>query len=224
MRKYTRHFAVALAIGLVFTGCTAAKPSAIPQLTPTLSPTIEPVETPTDVAIATDTPLATDTPVVTAAPTDTPTPAPIVAGGDPTTCTSWSTGTTSATFTSAAKKVKFDVYCGVMPSGWHLSSMTWSMPKGSIGQVVVVYSNKSKSATVTLSEGNFCNGCAWVDMSDLGPASFATLPADLKLRDTGQYAMYVNPGANLQYQANSTGLSQSAFTTIAAGLVKVPKA
>ena len=226
MRKYTRQFAVALAIGLVLTGCNAAKPTVIPQLTPTPSSTFEPAETPTDVAIATDTPLATATPAVTPTPTPTegPTPTPAPIAGDPTTCTYWSINNTGTEFTNAAKAVKFNVYCGVMPSGWHISNMTWSQPKGTIGQLVATYANKSKTQTVTISEGNFCGGCAWVDVSNLGSASFANMTATLKLRATGQYALYVNPGATLQYQMTSTGISQATFVSIAAALVNVPKA
>jgi hypothetical protein len=219
MHTYKRHLAVVLAIGLVLTGCNAAKGTPIPQVTPSLAPTLEPTETPTATPLATDTPLASATVAPTATPTEVATPTPGVPGGDPTTCTSWSVGTTAATFTSAVAKVKFDVYCGVMPSGWHLSTMSWSQPKGSAGQLTVTYANKTKTASVTLSEGDFCSGCAWVDVSDLGSASFGSMSATLKLRVAGQYALYVNPGATIQYQANSTGLSQSAFTAITAALL-----
>jgi hypothetical protein len=110
-----------------------------------------------------------------------------------------------------------------MPSSWHLSSMSWEMPHGSVGQLTATYANKNKTATVTLMEGNFCAGCAWADISDQGTASFGTLGGSLHLRAAGQYALYVNPGANIQYQAVSKGLSQSAFTALTAAFVKVPK-
>jgi len=142
-------------------------------------------------------------------------------GGDATTCTSWSTS--GDEFTKAAARVRFYVYCGVMPSGWHLSSMSWEMPHGSVGQLTAVYANKTKSETVTLSEGNFCSGCAWVDLSDQGTAAFGDMAGVLKLRAVGQYALYVDPGANIQYQAVSKGLSKSAFMAITAALVKIPK-
>jgi hypothetical protein len=219
--------AATLAAGLVFAGCNAGTPGATGTLPPLVSPTQAPTEG------ATETPASTPTPVpsatATAAPTATPTIAPTAApvatptpvAGDPTACTGWSTSGTE--FTKAATRVKFDVYCGVMPSSWHLSSMSWEMPHGSVGKLTATYANKNKSATITLSEGNFCAGCAWVDVSNLGTASFGTLPATLKLRATGQYSLYVNPGGNIQYQAVSKGLSQSQFTALTAALVKVPK-
>lgn len=222
-----RLVAVSLAAGLVFAGCNATTPAAtgtplpIVTSTPTESPTEAPTETPsatqTPAASATATPTATPT----AAPTAVPTGTPAVLAGDPTTCTAWSTS--GAEFTKAATRVRFDVYCGVMPSSWHLSSMSWEMPHGSVGQLTATYANKNKTATVTLMEGNFCAGCAWADISDQGTASFGTLGGSLHLRAAGQYALYVNPGANIQYQAVSKGLSQSAFTALTAAFVKVPK-
>ena len=223
-----RLVAVTLAAGLMFAGCSGSTPAATgtplpvassaPSETPTIAPTDTPAVTPTPATSATPTPVATPTPAPTVAP-PVATPQPIA--GDPTTCTGWDT--TGTEFTKAVARVRFDVYCGVMPSSWHVSAMSWTMPHGSVGKLSVTYANKSKTQTVTISEGNFCLGCAYVDVSGLGSANFGNLPGTLKLRATGQYAMYVNPGANVQYQAVSKGITQSAFTIMMANLVMIAK-
>jgi hypothetical protein len=212
----------------MFAGCSGSTPvvtgtplpvaSTAPTETPTEAPTETPAATPTPATSATPTPVVTPTPAPTVAP-PVATPQPIV--GDPTTCTGWDT--VGAEFTKAVARVRFDVYCGVMPSSWHVSSMSWELPHGSVGKLSVVYSNKSKTQTVTINEGNFCPGCAYVDVSDLGSANFGNLPGTLKLRAAGQYSIYVNPGANIQYQAVSKGITQSAFTIMMANLVKISK-
>jgi hypothetical protein len=190
-------------------------------LPPLVAPTEAPTETPTSTPPATATPAPPATATPTIAPTAAHTAAPTPAAGNPTKCTAWSK--IGSEFTKAANTVKFDVYCGVLPSGWRITSMSWEMPRGSVGRLTAIYANTTKTATVTLSEGNFCAGCTWVDVSKLGAASFGTLPATLKVRSTGKYSLYVNPGGNIQYQAVSKGLSRAAFTAITAALVKLPK-
>jgi hypothetical protein len=227
MHMSMRRVAVALAIGLTLAGCNAAK-STTPAGLVTPSPVATPTEAPTDTPLATETPLATATPAPTPTPTVSPSEAPIATptpvAGDPTTCTQWTTY--GAEFQKAAATVKFDVYCGVVPSGWHTQSLIWALPKGSIGQLTVTYANKKKTATISVGEGDFCAGdpSCWSSTSDLGAATFGTLSGSLKLVATGQYGVYVNAGAPKAYKITSTGLSQSAFTAIAAAMVKIPKA
>jgi hypothetical protein len=223
-----RRVAVALAIGVTLTGCGASQTATpfVPAVTP--SPVETPSETPSETPIASETPAASEsaTPTLapTVAPTDTPAPTlPPVSAGDATKCLGWATY--GAEFTKAAKSLKFnvDVYCAVLPSGWYVTTpFKWSQPKGVAGSLVVTY--KRNTAVLTVSEGNFCAGCAYVDLSDLGSASFGSLSADLKLRSTGTYALYVNPGATVQYQMVGKGMTQAAFVAMAAAMVKVPKA
>ena len=222
-----RRVAVALAIGVTLTGCGASQTATpfVPAATP--SPVETPLESPSETPLATATPAASESvaPSVapTVAPTDTPAPTlPPVAAGNPTKCTDWAKD--GAEFTKAAKGLKFyvDVYCAVLPSGWYVSAFNWAQPHGVAGSLVITY--KRKTAVLTVSEGNFCSGCAYVDLSDLGSASFGGLPADLKLRSTGTYALYVNPGATVQYQMVGKGMTQAAFVAMAAAMVKVPKA
>jgi hypothetical protein len=156
----------------------------------------------------------------TASPSGTPTATPTSAAGDATTCTDWAKD--GAEFTKAAKSLTFASYCAVLPSGWYVSSMTWEQPKGVTGKMIVSYTNK-KGNTFLVSEGNFCPGCAWVDISNLGSASFGGLPATLRLRLAGQYSLYVHPGEDVQYQILSKGMTKAAFVAIAAAMVKIPK-
>ena len=223
MHMSMRRVAVALAIGLTLAGCNAAK-STTPAVLVTPPPVATPTEAPTDTPLATETPLATATPAPTVSPSETPTVTPTPVAGDPTTCTQWTTY--EALFKQAVAKVKFDVYCGVVPSGWHTQNLSWALPKGSIGQLTVTYANKKNTATITVGEGDFCAGdsSCWSSASDLGAATFGTLSGSLKLVATGRYGVYVNAGTPKGYRITSTGLSQSAFTAIAAAMVKIPKA
>jgi hypothetical protein len=191
------------------------------------TPVETPTEAPSGTPLAMASPASTDSSAPTIAPTetpiatDTPVPTPPPAAGDPTKCTDWAKD--SAEFTKAAKGLKFNVsvYCAVLPSGWYVSSFNWSQPHAVAGSAVFTY--KRKTAVITISEGNFCPGCAYADISDLGSAWFGGLPGSLKLRAVGQYALYVNPGATVQYQMVGKGMTQAAFVSMAAALVKVPK-
>ena len=222
-----RRVAVALAIGLTVVGCGASQtptpfvPAQTPVETPAGAPTEAPTETPTETPAASDSSAPTATPIATPIATDTPVPTAPPTAGDVTKCTDWAKD--GAEFTKAAKGLKFNVsaYCAVLPSGWYVSSFTWAQPHSVAGSLVVTY--KRKTAVITISEGNFCSGCAYVDISDLGSAWFGGLPGSLKLRAVGQYALYVNPGATVQYQMVGKGMTQAAFTSMAAALVKVPK-
>jgi hypothetical protein len=226
-----RRVAVALAIGLTVAGCGSSQTATpfVPAATPSS------IESPSETPIASETPAASESvaptlaptlaPTVapTVAPTDTPAPTlPPVSAGDATKCLGWATD--GAEFTKAAKGLKFNVnvYCAVLPSGWYVSAFNWAQPHAVAGSLVVTY--KRKTAVLTVSEGNFCSGCAYADLSDLGSASFGGLPADLKLRSAGTYALYVNPGATVQYQMVGKGMTQAAFVAMAAAMVKVPKA
>lgn len=225
MHYYTRRLTVVLAMGLVLTGC-AAKSTPIPQVTPT--PTIEPTDTPTDTPLATATPLPTATPV----PTDTPTPTvgpsltPVPAGGDPTTCTGWATY--GPTFQQAATKVKFDVYCGVLPSGWHLQSLGWTTPKGSKGVVTVSYADKNNKLLVTVDEGQYCTDasassyCISATDTALGSVSFGQLSGTSYQVAAGKYRTNVS-NTGYGYRVTTTGISQASFAAISAAFVKVAK-
>ena len=224
-----RRVAVALALSLAVVGCGASQTPTpfVPAQTPDETPVETPTGAPTETPLATESPAATDSSAPTVAPTATPiatdTPAPTAppAAGDVAKCTDWAKD--SAEFTKAAKTLKFnvDVYCAVLPSGWYVSSFTWAQPHAVAGSVAFTY--KRKTAVITISEGNFCAGCAYVDISDLGSAWFGGLPGSLKLRAVGEYALYVNPGATVQYQMVGKGMTQAAFTSMAAAMVKVPK-
>ena len=225
MHDYARRLAVVLAMGLVLTGCTAAKSTPIPQVTLTPTPTVEPTDTP---AAPTDTPLATDTPAATPtpAPTDTLAPTPAPPGGDPTKCTDWAKFAT--TFQQAVAKVKFDVYCGVMPSAWHVNGISWTTPRGSKGVVTVTYADKHNKLIVTVDEGQYCTDssassyCVSSTDTPLGSVSFGTLSGNSYQVSAGVYRTNVS-FTGYGYRVTTTGLSQASFEAISAAFVKVAK-
>jgi hypothetical protein len=218
--------AVALAAGLVFAGCSAATPTQPPPAA-TPSPTESPTEVPTDTPAPTDTPTPgpSDTSAATPTPSPTleaPTPGP---GGDPTTCTNWTAD--SSYFTSVAHTMTFGVYCGALPSGWILNTTNWAKPKSG-GWITIAYHSKNKTQTVTVGEGDFCAQTAdppncWTAASDLGPANFGTLTGTLEQLSGGQFAVFVNPNTKTGYQIIGKGMTQSAFVTMAASMVQIPK-
>lgn len=217
--------AAAMVLALAVSACTAAapKPTVIYKyLTPppaSDSPT--PVDTsslgPTD--LPTGSPVnATPKPVVSTAPTPSPSPSPTPPGAG---CSG--TADTQAFFVAAAKQLKFAVYCGHVPSGWHFASASNAYPN--VNKLTATYAGKS-SATIVIQEGAFCTtgASACAPGTSLGSAKFGDLNGGLyTLGPSLGYAIYVNPGTTSGYTATGTNVTQSTFVSIVAGLILVPK-
>lgn len=210
--------AAALAVG----ACTSSSAS------PTSSLILSPLATPTAVETATDipTPAPSEIPLpptavasATALVTDSPPPA---SSGPGSVCTG--TQANQAFFVEAASKVRFDVYCAVLPSGWYLNSGDYKTASG--GQVTVQYKGPG-GATLEVAEGAYCTtspvACS-AHVSSLGNASFGDLTGALVLTGASPvtYAIYVAPGTQHGYAISGTGMGQSKFAAYAAAMVKVP--
>jgi hypothetical protein len=122
-----------------------------------------------------------------------------------------------------AKRLTFDVYCGVVPSGWYFQTATDTYNNG--GTMIASYKGPS-SAIFTINEGAFCTtspaACS-PHSSDLGAAKFAGLDGELYALSGGGYAIYVAPGTAHGYTATGTIMSQATFVNLATALMKVPK-
>lgn len=217
--------AAATALLIAVTACSAAAPTRIVvYTTPTPPPTARPtpVATPTPIPTPapTDTPLAgSPTPTGTAKASATPTIGPKGPAGS---CT----GDTKhqAFLADAANNLTFQVYCAALPSGWILTAGNFTQPSG--GVLNVSYKGPA-GATVAIQEGAFCItgaiACSPHDKA-LGSAKFGDLPGSLDTLGPGPgFVIYVAAGTTRAYTAKGTGLTQAAFVSIVAAMVKVPK-
>ena len=224
-------FAAAGCLLLAISACSASAPTKI-VVHVTLPPlvTLAPGATPTATGAATPTP----TPTATATQTGTATASPTASGSalpgasaspSPTGPAGGCMGTADNKdfFVTAAGKLTFTVYCAVPKAGWWVDGGTYTQPNG--GTLVVT--NKGPGGAVfTISEGAFCTtsaGACSPHTSVLGTAHFGDLSGTLDATSTG-FAIYVGAGTAHGYTATGTNMSQSAFVTMAAALIKVPKA
>ena len=215
------------AASLLIAACSSSSPTAIiiyttPTPGPSATATPEPTAAPMDTPVPTDTPAPTPTVVATATPVPSPTKAPSptpAATGPGTGCTGTSDPTRGADnlafWTGAANKLTFTVYCGVTPKPWFFNGGSYTQPAG--GHVQASYKTTT-GALITIDEGSFTVAAHG---ASLGSASFGDQSGTLYAGSTSGFVLVVT-GAH-SYQAVGTGLSQSAFTSITAALIKVPK-
>jgi hypothetical protein len=160
--------------------------------------------------------VATAKPVPSPTKAPSPTPAPSGPGWG---CTGTSDPTRGADnlafWTGAANKLTFTVYCGVTPKSWIFNGGSYTQPAG--GHVHASYKTIT-GALITIDEGSFT---AAAHGASLGSASFGDQKGTLYAGSTSGFVLVVT-GAH-SYQALGTGLSQAAFTSITAALIKVPK-
>jgi hypothetical protein len=214
-------------LALIAAACTAAHPTPIYLYTtvPSPSDTATPEDTATltpDSGAPTDTSAgqsALPTPVVSVPPTASPSPSPTSLGGG---CSG--TAPNQAWWAAEAKVLKFTVYCGHVPSGWHFTKVVDTYAHG--GTLVATYSGPS-GGVVTIKEGAFCtaggSACSPHD-TYVGAANFGNLSGGLYTLGPGLgYAIYVAAGTTHGYTATGTKVSQATFVKIAAALYLVPK-
>jgi hypothetical protein len=188
------------------------------------------------VVVVTFPPTPTPMPTLTPSPTPTPTPSPSptlpptpVVLGSPSPSYVSTTAPASACAGTAANKgfwsqasnaLPWSVYCPVLPAGWVVKSGNYEGTPP--GWVTMSFAGPN-GATLKLDEGGFCTtgqpSCS-PHVATIGPASFGGLAGTLYSTSSG-FAVYVNPGTTLAYSLAGTGLSQAAFASIAAGLVRI---
>ncbi|MGA2512657.1 MAG: hypothetical protein ABSG37_03460 [Candidatus Limnocylindrales bacterium] len=213
-------------MALVAAACSAGTPTPIYiQLTPTPAP-------PTPIIIYV-TPAPTPTPAPTAALTATPASSPTAvsstaaspsAGGPGAASGCSGKATNQPWWVEAANMMPFTVYCGVVSKPWSFSSASSTYPP--MGTVTATYENLS-GAKIVIQEGAFCtaggSACSPHD-TVVGPAKFGDLDGTLDTLGPGLgYAIYVNAGTAAGYTATGTNVTQAAFVSIVAALIKVPK-
>jgi hypothetical protein len=217
-RRRLAAIGVAASLVLTVAACGSASPTNIIIVNPTSSPT------PTATAeAATPSPSATPSPTQaseTPGKTGTPAPPPTT---PPTSACSGS-ATNKTWWAIEAKKLPFDVYCGVVPSGWWFSVANDTYDKG--GTMTAVYKGPS-SGEFTIKEGAFCtigsSACSPHD-TYLGSAKFGDLLGGLYSLGPGLgYAIYINAGTTHGYTALGTNMSETTFINLAKALIKVPK-
>lgn len=123
-------------------------------------------------------------------------------------------------YVSVATAVAWTVYCPVLPSGWFVASGQYRLAGG--GRMEIGYKGPNGSH-LTLREGSFCSaadGCV-PSGSEAGDAAFGDLDGTLIAGDDGSWAVVVDAGKKPSWLIEGTGMSKSAFRTIAAKLAAV---
>jgi hypothetical protein len=197
-------------------------PTATPEETPTPEPTATPEETGSPEATAT--PEETPTPEPTATPTELVTPPP---GGyfPASSCTGRADQQTDFIAPTAAG-LRWDLYCGVLPTGWWLDSGNWA------GNAVdITYKANPKTASgpaVRLDEGPCVGskgGCLPAGATEIGSANYGDRAGTLYslAGDPSGYTFAIHVSGSPEYLIRGRALSQSNFVAIAGALIKVAK-
>jgi hypothetical protein len=124
-------------------------------------------------------------------------------------------------FASAARAVKWAVYCYMLPSGWIVKTGTWVGDPG--GQVSVTYKGPG-GVSLELEEGAYCadgESVCQPKVKELGPTLYGDQMGTLYTLEPG-YAVYVNEGTSPpSWAAASVTLDETTFVKLVAGLHKV---
>jgi hypothetical protein len=151
----------------------------------------------------------------------TPTPEPIN-WHMPMDCTGEGDGPGS--FKAASMSATFDVYCAVLPAGWHRESM--SGDDQVVTALTVVYRGPN-GETFALTEGDLCSlgadACA-TGGTKLGSATFGDREGQLFGAPPGaDYALYVAPGQSPSWKATGKGMTVESFRALTGALIMVAK-
>jgi hypothetical protein len=130
--------------------------------------------------------------------------------------------TNKAFFAQVAGDLHWDVYCGILPSGWAVK--TGGFDGEAPGSVTVGYAGPG-GATLAVGEGAYCTSGAAAcapRTAELGTARFGDLVGSL-VSVSGGFAIYVNPGTTHAYAITGKGMGKDAFVALAASMVKLSK-
>lgn len=123
-----------------------------------------------------------------------------------------------AFFTAAARELKWDVYCAVLPDGWFLNYAQYAGD-----QLTATYKGPG-NVHLQLQEGSYCvddpTSCQ-PRGTEVGPTLFGDKSGTLYALNPG-YAVYVNPGTDPpSWAAASVDLDESLFVKLVAQLHRV---
>lgn len=208
----------ALAASLIVGACQGSTVTPTPTDTPTATDTPAPTDTPTPEP--TDTPAPT--PDLTVAPTDTPTPEPTdtpSATLPPGVVACSGTAAIKQAYANEISKLKFDLYCPVLPAGWSVVNVSWDYHVG--GSQAHFHSG---SMTVDLWEGNVCllspNPCSGIWNPDIGSQAFGSLTGDMS-GSAGHWTTIVHTtNAKVMYTLTGDGMTEAQFQTYSAAVHK----
>jgi hypothetical protein len=183
------------------TSGASAAPSAEPTAGPTEEPTGEPTEEPTEEPSAEPTP--------TPDQSRDPDPGAACAGN----------AENRAFYAAVADDVAWDVYCPVLPSGWHVDQGSFRLAGG--GRLEISYRGPS-SARLEIRQGSYCDGdpdCIPAG-PDAGTASFAGRPA--RLIDLGDDEwLIVAEGGDVSWEVRTRNLAQEVAVDVAGDFIRV---
>jgi hypothetical protein len=205
-------------VGLAMGGCAAAPKSSILVIDVTL-----PSPTPTSL----DTPTLAPTPAVGASATATdpgtgPTTPPPAVAVSYTRCNVVRANDPKFWFKSA-KVVTWTVYCPDLPSSWTVLLGTYDGV--GIGKLRMSWRGPD-GAKIEIAEGAFCTTDAETcspHETVIGPATLGDMLGSLDTLSGGGFAVYVGAGTGYAYELTGSGMSQDAFVSLAAAVVKVAR-
>ena len=220
--RLTAFVAVATVVGLTAGGCAFGRSQPTP-IYKYETPAPTPIATPSPVPTPSPTPSASPTNLATTTPSASPTAAPRSTTVPASTC-SGSAGN-KAFWAQVSPLMSWDVYCAILPSGWGVSaSPGGGYDQSSGGSLYMSYSGPD-GETIRLDEGAFCttDSTTCASGTALGTARFGDLPGSLYSLSSGSFAVYANPGTSKGYSLKGSGISRSAFVSLAAALARVAK-
>ncbi len=205
---------------------TAGAPSATVASTPTASPAKTPPASPAKTPRPTKPP-PTPTDEPTASPGETPTepaspsasPSAHPSSGSAGACTG--TSANRDFYVALADAVAWDVYCAVLPTGWHVDTGDYHLSKG--GQLDITYKGPN-GARLELQEGAFCGGADGCLPAGGTPGSASFGGRDARLVDLGGGKLAVVTGdPGIAWQATGTNLDAATLTGFTAALALVAR-
>lgn len=160
------------------------------------------------------------TPVPTASPSDgtSPSPAPDGSGADPSACSG--SAENQDFFRTASGAIAWPVYCAVLPTGWFVDGGSYRLANG--GRLEIAYRGPD-GRRLELRQGAFCesgDGCV-PGGTALGPAAYGDREGTLIGIDAESWAVVVDPGAPLAWQALGSGMTEDEMRALAAGLLRL---
>lgn len=216
--------------GTTTPGTASAAASAAPS---------QPAETPSDGAPSdapeTEAPSPSDEPVVTPEPSASETESESPAASESVAPSASASPSSSATapalacspegnnpnfWPGIASSVSWDVYCAVLPKGWHVDSGTYRLANG--GWLAITYKGPGGAALALCEGGPFPSGvgCS-ISGSDSGGAAFGSRAGTLITTDAGGFAIAVDRDQKPTWLMITSGLDQATTLALGAALAQV---
>lgn len=195
----------------------SVQPSASPASPDSSAgPTVEPSDEPGVSAEPTVGPSAGPTAQSSGEPS--PAPSGDGSGADPTACSG--SVDNQDFFRAASEAIAWPVYCAVLPAGWVVDGGSFRLADG--GQLQIAYRGPD-GRRLELLQGGFCDaGEACVPTgTDLGPAAHGDREGTLIATGDESWAVVVDPGASIAWQALGSGMPEDEMRTLTSYLLRL---